>query len=514
MQEIKKTLAETGRMRVRKPLPVSIAMETGKLPPQAIDLEEAVLGALMLEKEALNDVIDILSPQSFYKEEHQKIYAVIRDLFNQGKPIDILTVTETLKNRAELDFVGGPYYISQLTSRVASSAHTEYHSRIISQKHILRELIRISSETIRDAYDDTSDVFDLLDKAEKGLYDVTQGNIRKEYEKMSNIINSTREYLEMLSKQKEGLSGIPSGFTDLDRFTSGFQKSDLIVVAARPGMGKTAFVLSLARNTAIDHKKPVGLFSLEMSTRQLALRLISSETELEADKLRRGKLENYEWEQLITKVGKLGDAPIFIDDTPALSVYELRAKCRRMKAKHNVEMIIVDYLQLMTVGGDGKNAKSGNREQEISMISRSLKNIAKELDIPVIALSQLNRNVEKQGGNKKPQLSDLRESGAIEQDADIVAFLYRPEYYGITQDEQGNSTDGLTEVIIAKHRNGATGSVKLRFISKLSKFTDWENYYALEGSTSENTGDIPTSNIIRRSRMDEMDDEKDNGSPF
>lgn len=513
MGELKKTLTKTERTRVRKPLPANLSLETGKLPPQAVDLEEAVLGALMLEKEALNDVIDILSPQSFYKEEHQKIYAAIRDLFNQGKPIDILTVTDMLKSRAELDFVGGPYYISQLTSRVASSAHIEYHARIISQKHILRELIRISSETIRDAYDDTSDVFDLLDKTEKGLYDITQGNIRKEYEKMSSIINSTREYLEMLSKQKEGLSGVPSGFTELDRFTSGFQKSDLIVVAARPGMGKTSFVLSLARNTAVDHKKPVGLFSLEMSTRQLALRLISSETELDAEKLRRGKLENYEWEQFITKVGKLSDAPIFIDDTPALSVYELRAKCRRMKAKHNVEMIIVDYLQLMTVGGDGKNFKGANREQEISFISRSMKNIAKELDIPIIALSQLSREVEKRGGEKRPQLSDLRESGAIEQDADIVAFLYRPEYYKITQDEQGNSTEGLTEVIIAKHRNGATGTVNLRFISNRSKFTDWENYYPMDNyAYSDSDNEISPNNIIRRSRMDELDDEVD--APF
>lgn len=514
MEEIKKTLAE-GRSRLRKPLPLNLALESGKLPPQAIDLEEAVLGALMLEKEALNDVIDILSPQSFYKEEHQKIFSAIIELFQLGKPIDLLTVTETLKSRGELDFVGGPFYISQLTNRVASSAHAEYHARIISQKHILRELIRISSETIRDAYDETTDVFELLDKSEKGLFDVTQGNIRKDYEKMNNLLHDAIEQLEKLGKQKDGLSGVPSGFSELDRVTSGFQKSDLIVVAARPGMGKTAFVLSLARNTAVDHKRPVGIFSLEMSTRQLTFRLIASETELNAAKLRTGKLENHEWEQLNAKIGKLAEAAIFIDDTPALSVFELRAKCRRMKAKHNIELIIVDYLQLMTVGGDNKNSRNGNREQEISMISRSLKGIAKELDVPVIALSQLSRAVETRGGTssvKRPQLSDLRESGAIEQDADVVAFIYRPEYYGLTQDAEGNSTIGLAELIIAKHRNGALRDVKMKFIEELAKFTDWETSDIFH--TSDESEGIPQSNIIRRSRMDEMDDDKDAGMPF
>lgn len=512
MEEIKKSLSETGRMRVRKPLPVSLGMETGKLPPQALDLEEAVLGAIMLEKEALNDVIDILSSQSFYKEEHQKIFSAIIELFQQGKPIDILTVTETLKGRGELEIVGGPFYISQLTNRVASSAHVEYHSRIISQKHILRELIRISSETIRDAYDDSTDVFELLDKSEKGLFDITQGNIRKDYEKMNNLLHDAIEQLEKLGKQKDGLSGIPSGFSDVDRVTSGFQKSDLIVIAARPGMGKTAFVLSLARNIAVDHKRAVGIFSLEMSTRQLAFRLIASETELNASKLKTGKLENHEWEQLNAKIGKLAEAPIFIDDTPALSVFELRAKCRRMKARHNIEIIIVDYLQLMTVGGDNKNARGGNREQEISMISRSLKGIAKELDIPVIALSQLSRAVETRGGSssiKKPQLSDLRESGAIEQDADVVAFIYRAEYYGLSSDQEGNSTIGQAELIIAKHRNGALADVKMKFIGELAKFTDWESadIFPTNDSTENDSG--AQSNIIRKSRMDDMDEREE-----
>lgn len=515
MDGIKKTITETGRARIRKPLPVNLALETGKLPPQALDLEEAVLGALMIEKDALNDIIDILSPQSFYREEHQKIFAVIFSLFHENKPIDILTVTDGLRSRGELDFVGGAFYISQLTNRVASSAHAEYHARIILQKFILRELIRISSETIRDSYDETTDVFELLDRAEKGLYDITQGNIKKEYEKMSDLLVGAIAQLGALAKQKDGLSGVPSGFSELDRVTSGFQKSDLIVIAARPGMGKTAFVLSMARNTAVDHNRPVGIFSLEMSTRQLTFRLIASETELNASKLRTGRLESHEWLQLTSKITKLSSAPIFIDDTAALSVFELRAKCRRMKAKHNVELIIIDYLQLMTVGGDNKNSRAGNREQEISFISRSLKGIAKELDVPVIALSQLSRAVETRGGAgsiKRPQLSDLRESGAIEQDADVVAFIYRPEYYGLTTDDDGNSTLGMTELIVAKHRNGALRDVKLKFIEELAKFTDWESSDMLH-SRSDNE-DMPSVNITRMSRMDEVGDDKDGDSPF
>ena len=804
--------------------------EIGKLPPQAVELEEAVLGALMLEKDALTAVIDILQPKSFYKEAHGRIFSAIQNLFQRSEPIDILTVTQELKRTGELEIVGGAYYISQLTNRVASSANVEFHARIISQKYIQRELIRISSDTIREAYDDTADVFDLLDNAERNLFSVVEGNIRKNYDKMSSLISQAMQQIEAAKNQKSGVSGVPSGFTDLDRMTSGWQPSDLVILAARPAMGKclgkgtkvvmfdgtlknvedvqagdllmgddstsrlvmgttrgqenmywvhqnhgisyrvneshilslkrsrnegghkhgevlnieirdylqksdkfksnykgykvavefdeqpltvdpyflglwlgdghsyssritntdaevidyikdyakelelefveykqegkatnysitkgsrgqqdffsvqgelramnlienkhipqqyisnstanrlqllaglidsdghyseefnvyeitqknerlakeikylcdtlgfktslnvkkatiadrnfstdvyrvrisgnvdiipvkierkkarerkaitdwkqtgitvefdkfddyygfeidgnhlflledmtvthnTAFVLTLARNAAVEFQKPIAVFSLEMASVQLVQRLISAEAELSAEKLKKGQLLDHEMQQLHVKIGKLSEAPLFIDDTPALSIFEMRAKCRRLKAQHDIQMVIVDYLQLMTAGGDNSR---GNREQEISTISRSLKSIAKELNIPIIALSQLSRAVETRGGDKRPQLSDLRESGAIEQDADMVLFIHRPEYYGFTQDAEGNATNGLAEIIIAKHRNGAVGSVNLRFVDKLAKFMDMDG--GLDGGgmgTYSNDGNGP-----------------------
>lgn len=442
--------------------------EIGKLPPQAVDLEEAVLGALMLDKDALTNVIDILQPKSFYKENHNRIFASIQRIFQRSEPIDILTVTQDLKKSGELEIVGGAYYISQLTNRVASAANAEFHARIIAQKYIQRELIRISTDTIRDAYEDTTDVFDLLDNAEKNLYTIVESNIRKNYDKMHTLIGAAIKEIEIARNLKTGVTGVESGFTSLDRITSGWQRSDLVIIAARPAMGKTAFVLSVARNAAVEFNKPVAVFSLEMSSLQIVNRLIASESELPGDKLRKGQLEEYEFQQLNAKIGRLSEAPIFIDDTPALTIFELRAKARRLKQQHDISLIVVDYLQLMHAGGDGK----GNREQEISSISRSLKSIAKELNIPIIALSQLSRAVETRGGDKKPQLSDLRESGAIEQDADLVLFIHRAEYYNLTEDEDGNSTQGVAEIIIAKHRNGPVGRVKLRFIEHLAKFTD------------------------------------------
>ncbi|HTF06403.1 MAG TPA: replicative DNA helicase, partial [Bacteroidia bacterium] len=412
-----------------------------------------------------------LQPKSFYREAHGRVFSAIQNLFQRSEPIDILTVTQELKRTGELEIIGGAYYISQLTNRVASSANVEFHARIISQKYIQRELIRISSDTIREAYEDTADVFDLLDHAERNLFSVVEGNIRKNYDKMSSLISQAMIQIEAAKNQKTGVSGVPSGFTDLDRMTSGWQNSDLVILAARPAMGKTAFVLSLARNAAVDFQRPIAVFSLEMASVQLVQRLISAEAELPAEKLKKGQLVDHEMQQLHVKIGKLSEAPLFIDDTPALSIFEMRAKCRRLKAQHDIQMVIVDYLQLMTTGSDNSR---GNREQEISTISRSLKSIAKELNIPVIALSQLSRAVETRGGDKRPQLSDLRESGAIEQDADMVLFIHRPEYYGFTQDAEGNATNGLAEIIIAKHRNGATGSVNLRFIDRLAKFVDMD----------------------------------------
>lgn len=446
----------------------------GKVPPQAVELEEAVLGALMLEKDALTNVIDILKVQSFYKDSHKVIFQAILDLFTESQPIDLLTVTSQLRKNGALEIAGGAFYVTELTSKVASAANIEYHARIITEQSIKRELIKISGEIQKEAFEDTTDVFELLDKMEQSLFEISEKNIRKNYSDMRSIMREAIIELEARKNQKDGLTGVPSGFTALDRVTSGWQKSDLVIIAARPAMGKTAFVLSVLRNAAVDHNRPVAIFSLEMSSIQLVNRLISSEAELDSEKIKKGSLADHEWAQLVHKTAKLSKAPLFVDDTPALSILELRAKCRKLKAQHDIQMVVVDYLQLMS--GDSKNGgQGGNREQEIASISRALKKIAKELAIPVIALSQLSRAVETRGGDKRPQLSDLRESGAIEQDADMVMFLYRPEYYGITQDEDNNSTAGVGEVIIAKHRNGSLENVKLRFIGKYTKFMDLDS---------------------------------------
>ncbi len=448
-------------------------LEYGKIPPQAIDLEEAVLGALMLEKDAVLTVLDILRPSSFYNEAHKKIYEAILSLSNNEQAIDMLTVTEELRKNGLLEEIGGAFYITQLTGKVASAAHIEFHARIIAQKFIQRELIRVSSEIQKSAYDDTIDVYNLLDFSERQLFEIAEGNIKKETLKLDTAIALAIEQIKEAGKQEDGLSGVPSGFSGIDRITSGWQKSDLIIIAGRPSMGKTAFVLSMARNMAVDYNKPVAFFSLEMSTIQLVNRLIVSETELPAEKIRNGKLENYEWEQLDYKIKKLVDAPVFVDDTPAISVFELRAKARRLKAKNDIQLVVIDYMQLMTLGGDSRGV---SREQEVSAISRSLKAIAKELNIPIIALSQLNRSVETRGGDKRPQLSDLRESGAIEQDSDMVLFVHRPEYYRIDVDEDGKSLKGVAEIIIAKHRNGAVGSIRLKFQTELAKFSELETF--------------------------------------
>ena len=465
----------------------SLSEHLGKLPPQAVEIEEAVLGALMLERDALSNVIDILHPESFYRDANQEIYSAIVDLFNDSQPIDIKTVTHQLRKAGKLELIGGAHYVAELTTKVNSAANVEYHARIIAEQSIKRELIRISSEIQKDAYEDTTDVFKLLDHAEQSLFDISESHIRKNYDKMSSLMHQAIDEIQIRKDRKDGLTGIPSGFSALDRVTSGWQASDLVVIAARPGMGKTAFVVSALRNAAIDFNTPAAIFSLEMSSVQLVNRLISAEAELPSEKIKRGNLADYEWEQMIHKTKKLSEAPIFIDDTPALGILELRAKCRRLAAQHGVKLIIIDYLQLMS--GDA-NKNGGNREQEIASISRALKGIAKELNVPVIALSQLNRSVETRGGDKRPQLSDLRESGSIEQDADVVMFLYRPEYYDLHTDENGMPLQGLGEIIIAKHRNGSLDSVNLKFIGKFTKFTDWDpgdTYESLPASGPDNT---------------------------
>ncbi|HRO47447.1 replicative DNA helicase [Agriterribacter sp.] len=452
------------------------SMVYGKVPPQARDLEEAVLGAIMLEKSAFDTVIEILKPECFYVDAHQRIFRAMQSLAQKSMPIDLLTVVEELRTKEELELVGGPYYVTKLTNAVVSSANVETHSRIILQKFIQRDLIRISGEVISDAYEDSTDVFDLLDEAESKLFEITNNHLRKNFDSIDTVLVKTIQRIEDMRNRQEDITGVPSGFPSLDRITYGWQPTDLVILAARPSVGKTAFALNLARNAALHATKPtpIAFFSLEMSAGQLVQRILSAESEIWLEKIARGKMEEHEMQQLYRNgIQRLQNAPIFIDDTPALNIFELRAKCRRLKNKHNVSLIIIDYLQLMSGTGD---KRSSNREQEISTISRNLKGLAKELGIPIIALSQLSREVEKRKeGDKMPQLSDLRESGAIEQDADMVMFLYRPEYYNITANEFGESNKGETHVRIAKHRNGSLETIKLRALLHIQKFTEMES---------------------------------------
>ena len=514
MNEFNPADTPTARGRSRTSSAVPAHEVLGKLQPQALQLEEAVLGAMMMEQTAVNSVIDVLKPESFYRLAHQHIYTAIVDLFNASEPVDLLTVTETLRKSGTLQQVGGAQAVAQLTVRVASTANIEAHARIVAQKYIQRELIRVSARITQKAFEETTDVLDLLDEAETQLFEVAQGNIRKSYESMSTIMRKALEDIDNARNQEGGMSGVPTGFTDLDKLTGGFQRSDMIVLAARPGMGKTAFVLTMARNVAVDYKTPVAVFSLEMSAVQLVQRLISAETEISSDKFRKGSLAAHEYTQLHERIGKLSEAPIFIDDTPALSIFELRAKCRRLKSTAGIEMVIIDYLQLMSAG-----SSTGNREQEISSISRSIKSIAKELDIPIIALSQLSRMVETRGGDKRPILSDLRESGAIEQDADIVAFIYRAEYYGLTEHPDGIDTAGLGELIIAKHRHGALSTVKMRFIQRLAKFTNYDTFANPVFDRGEHQDGLrPNADFMTDQQtvtvQSKMNDSGEEGSPF
>lgn len=492
--------------------------EYGKVPPQAVDLEQAVLGAMMLEKNAVNETIDILTANSFYDPKHYYIFKAIVELFGSSSPIDLLTVVNKLKKDGELELAGGAVYVSQLTNRIASAAHVEYYARVISQKHIQREIIRMCSEVLKDAFEETTDVFELLNKAESDLFKIAENNMKKNVDSMQNVVKEAIREIEIASKNSDGISGVPTGFRELDKLTSGWQRSDMIVIAARPAMGKTAFVLSMARNTAVDYGMGVAIFSLEMSSVQLVKRLISSESRISAEKLRKGDLREDEFIQLHARINKLSTAPIYIDDTPGISVFDLRAKCRRLKMMHNIELIIIDYLQLMTAGG---NKGVGNREQEISTISRSIKEIAKELNVPIVALSQLSRSVESRGGDKRPLLSDLRESGAIEQDADIVSFIYRPEYYGLIENESGESNAGVGEIIVAKHRNGALDTVRLKFIGQYARFDNIESYGDDEFTTfsssmnANQNFDTPASGMVTiGSRINQGNDfdifEKDN----
>ena len=511
-----------------------LSISDGKMPPNAVDFEKLIIGTFLIDKKGLDYSIDLLTPEVFYDPRHQIIFAAILKLFQDNHPVDMMTVIDQLKREEKLNTAGGDQYIIDLTLGVSSAAHIEYHVRVILEKFILRSLINISANVIDNSYKDSTDVFELLDKAEQSFFEITNGTIKKGFDTANSLVKEAIDKIKSL-KDKEGLSGIPSGFKALDKETGGWQNSDLIIIAARPAMGKTAFLLSMARNIAVEHKIPLALFSLEMASVQLITRMIASETNISSENLRKGTLSDEEWNRLFHNVSELENAPLYIDETPSLSVFDFRAKCRRLVMQHGVKVIMVDYLQLMTAN-QGK--AGGNREQEIATISRSLKAIAKELNVPVIALSQLSRSVENRPG-KRPQLSDLRESGAIEQDADIVSFIFRPEYYKIDlwdndPEDAQTSTENQAELIIAKHRNGATADVRLSFMKQFAKFSDLDIFGGGMGYQSSNFGqqdepdgfdrirttiqpgaafDLSDNTNLSGSSMNDFDDD-DDGMPF
>ncbi len=454
--------------------------KTGRVPPQAVEVEQSVLGAMLIENEAIPQAVEVLPDESaFYDPRHRRIYRAIQHLFEKSDPVDLITLSDELKRRDELEDAGGTYYLTELSTQVASAANVSYHARIIAEKALLRQMIETMTGLVGKAYDPSADAFELLDEAESDIFRISDTQVRKAATSMKDVLKETLEQLESIHGQEGGVTGVPSGFHKLDRLTSGWQDSDLIIVAARPSMGKTAFSLACALNAATHPKRPAGvaIFSLEMGAQQLAQRLLTSEARVNAQAARTGRMTDDDWQRLARAAGKLSEAEIFIDDTPGLSVLELRAKARRLKAEHDIGLVVVDYLQLMHAP---TNNRSANREQEIAQISRSLKSLAKELNVPVIALSQLSRAVENRGGDKRPQLSDLRESGSIEQDADVVSFIYRAERYGITVDEHGNSTDGLAEIIIGKQRNGPIGTVSLAFVDQYARFENLTQHYGEE----------------------------------
>lgn len=463
------TKQHTGNYKKQGPkAPTTDAL--GRLSPRDIDVEAAVLGALMIEKDAYTIVCDILKPESFYEPAHQKVYEAIQTLGASQRPIDLFTVTEQLRLNGTLEVVGGAPFVVQLTSNVTSAAHVEFHSRIVAQKYLARELISFAAQIENNAFDESIDVDDLLQEAEGRLFEISQRNVKKDVTQIDPVITAALDQIQAAANRTSGLSGLETGFHELDKVTSGWQNSDLIIIAARPAMGKTAFVLSMAKNMAVNYSIPIAVFSLEMSNLQLVNRLISNVCELPGEKIKSGQLTSLEWDQLMARIKHLNGAPLYIDDTASLSVFELRTKARRLVREHNIKMIIIDYLQLMNASG----MKFGSREQEVSMISRSLKQLAKELNIPIIALSQLSRQVENRSDNKRPQLSDLRESGAIEQDADIVCFIHRPEYYYHSdKDASGNDIRGLAEFIVAKHRSGSVKDVNMRFRAQFARFENW-----------------------------------------
>ena len=444
----------------------TLGLEMGNKPPQALEVEEAVLGAMLLESSSVDMALEELSPSCFYDPRHRMIYEAMSELVSGHTPVDIVTVSSKLREKGNLEAVGGPVALAGLSDKVGAAAHIEYYVKILKQKSIQRDLITASYEILKDSYDDSVTVDQLIDDAQTKVYNAIQNNLRKDVQEVGSIINDALKEVEK-NQSSTGLSGVPSGFPSLDRITMGWQASDLIILAARPSVGKTAFALNLARNAAVDHKMPVAVFSLEMSALQLVMRLMTTESGLPAEKLKGGaKLDPWDWQQLETKLAALSKAPLYIDDTPSIPLMEFRTKVKRLVKSKGVRLVIVDYLQLM----QGPVELRGLREQEVAAISRTLKATAKELNIPVIALSQLSRNaVQRTGGSGKPQLSDLRESGSIEQDADMVIFIHRPDYVGLGESPEGKEA---TQIIIAKHRNGEVCDIDMLFKSEQVKFVE------------------------------------------
>ncbi len=439
-----------------------------RLPPQSIEAEQCVLGGILIEDGALLKVIEILTPDDFYREVHAIIYRAIIQLFERNEPQDLVTVHNILKSRGELEAIGGAAYLAELAETVPVAANIVHYAKIVKNKSVLRRLIQKASDIVTMCYEEAGDVDETLEAAEAAIFELTESKINQAFQPIKTVLKQSIKRVEELYERKELITGVPTGFTELDKMTAGLQPSDLIIIAGRPSMGKTALALNMAQYAAIHHEIPVAVFSLEMSRDQLALRMLCSEAKVDAQRVRTGFLSEQDWPKLINAAGLLSEAPIFIDDTPAVSAMEMRAKARRLKSEHNLGLILVDYLQLMQGKGHGER-----REQEISEISRSLKAMAKELNVPVVALSQLNRKVEDRP-NKRPQMSDLRESGAIEQDADVIAFIYRDEVYNRAED---NPNKGIAEIIVGKQRNGPTGTVKLAFVAKYSTFANLSQEY-------------------------------------
>lgn len=517
-------MANSSQNKNKKTDSFTLLESQGRIPPQAVEIEEAILGSMLIEEQAASVAMEILQVDDFYKPAHRHIFEVIRNLYERNNPLDLLTVENELRDQELLDTIGGSGYLTDLTRAVSSAANIEYHCQIVAEKALKRNLILSCSDIIKDAYDSTSDSFEVLDQAEQRIYDITNAKAQSGSRSLSEILKHTLSYLEDIRGKKQGITGVPTGL-DIDSLTAGWQKGDLIIIAARPSMGKTAFTLTAARNSALnpdpEKRTPVAVFSLEMSDQALVQRLLTMEARVDAQKARTGKLEDKEFKNLIEGAGRLHTAPIFIDDTPSISIMEMRSKCRRLKNEHDIGLVIVDYLQLMS----GMQIDRQNREQEIAGISRGLKALAKELDVPVIALSQLSRAVEQRGGDKRPQLSDLRESGSIEQDADVVCFLYRPEYYKISTDEQGNSTEGVAELIVGKQRNGPIGTVSMHFVKNYARFENLakpyqdpallsEGEHDQEESLPENTRKTTESSAKRARKTGFTPPPDDEDSPF